>query len=323
MRRGDMLEQALAHRAARHVGRAAAHPRLARRRRRARRPDRGVRRLEHDVVDAEDLAGDLRGDRDEALPDLGRRELERDDAVGEPAARGRGVVEPLGVHEVLDRERRSRRRASRGRSRQCGPRRRDERATSPSAASGGQRQRGRLAQAAHRGATLSSTWPVTRRSPVSIALRSRISTGSSPHAAASLSIWLSWAKHACAHRTRASPRTAGCWCAPPSRRCGRSRSRYGPCAWVIALMSTALRRRRVGATVEHHAALDVHEGAVGASRGAASRSSPGADARGRGTTRHGRRPSSPDARTAARAGTRAPAGSMSSRAPNAPPTPAS
>ena len=55
------------------------------------------------------------------------------------------------------------------------------------------------------GATLSTTWPVISRSPVPIALRSRISTGSRPHAAASLSIWLSWAKHAC---TTPKPRIA-------------------------------------------------------------------------------------------------------------------
>ena len=86
---GDVLEEALAHRPARHVGRAARHPGLARRRRRPRRPDRGVGRLEHDFVDAEDVAGDLRGDRHEPLTDLGGRELERHGAVGEPAAGGR------------------------------------------------------------------------------------------------------------------------------------------------------------------------------------------------------------------------------------------
>ena len=55
------------------------------------------------------------------------------------------------------------------------------------------------------GATLSTTCPVISRSPVRMALRSRISTGSSPHASASRSIWLSWAKHAC---TTPKPRIA-------------------------------------------------------------------------------------------------------------------
>ena len=82
---------------------AAAHPRLARRRRRAGRADLGVDRVEHDDVDAEHRAGDLLGDRDEALPDLRRGELQRRHAVGQLAARRRVVVEALGVHEVLDR----------------------------------------------------------------------------------------------------------------------------------------------------------------------------------------------------------------------------
>ena len=67
-------------------------------------------------------------------PDLGGGELERGDAVGQPAA-GRGVVvEALGVHEVLDRHARSRRPGGRGRRRRCARRR-------PAAASG--RRRGR------------------------------------------------------------------------------------------------------------------------------------------------------------------------------------
>ena len=89
------------------------------------------------------------------------------------------------------------------------------------------------------GATLSTTWPVISRSPVSIALRSRISTGSSPHASASLSICDSWAKHAC---TTPKPRIAphGRWLvrtAQPSTTAFAHR--YGPWVWVIALSSTA------------------------------------------------------------------------------------
>ena len=55
------------------------------------------------------------------------------------------------------------------------------------------------------GATLSTDWPVINGSPVRMALRSRTSTGLSPAAAASLSIWPSWAKHAC---TTPKPRIA-------------------------------------------------------------------------------------------------------------------
>jgi hypothetical protein len=55
------------------------------------------------------------------------------------------------------------------------------------------------------GATFITRWPVISASPVRIALRSRISTGSSPQAAASWSICDSWAKHAC---TTPKPRIA-------------------------------------------------------------------------------------------------------------------
>ena len=106
------------------VDRAAAHPRLARRRRRAGRADRGVDRLEHDLVDAEDGAGDLLGDRDEALADLGGGELQRGHAVGEPAAGRRVVVEALGVHQVLDRHAPADAAADVRRRRRCARRRR-------------------------------------------------------------------------------------------------------------------------------------------------------------------------------------------------------
>ena len=85
--RGDVLEQPLADGDAGGVDGAAAHPGLTRGRRRSGRADAGVDPVEHDLVDAEHVAGDLGGDRDEALADLGRGELERGDTVGEPAAR--------------------------------------------------------------------------------------------------------------------------------------------------------------------------------------------------------------------------------------------
>ena len=62
----------------------------------------GVGRGEHDLVDAEHLAGDLLGERDEALPDLGARARDGGDPVVEPAPGGRVVVEALGEHEVLE-----------------------------------------------------------------------------------------------------------------------------------------------------------------------------------------------------------------------------
>ena len=55
----DPLEQVLADGPARGIDRAAAHPRLARRRRRAGRADRRVDRVQLDVLDAEHGAGDL------------------------------------------------------------------------------------------------------------------------------------------------------------------------------------------------------------------------------------------------------------------------
>ena len=46
------------------------------------------------------------------------------------------------------------------------------------------------------GATLSTTWPVMSLSPVCMAFFNRTSTGESPQASASLSIWDSCAKQA-------------------------------------------------------------------------------------------------------------------------------
>ncbi len=63
--------------------------------------------LDLDVVDAEDRAGDLPGDRDETLADLDGCELQRhpwrpvDELQAAPGSRV--VVETLGVHQVLHR----------------------------------------------------------------------------------------------------------------------------------------------------------------------------------------------------------------------------
>jgi hypothetical protein len=89
------------------------------------------------------------------------------------------------------------------------------------------------------GATLSSTCPVGITSPVRMALRNRTSIGSRPRAAASLSIWLSWAKQAC---TTPKPRMAphgGLLVRTAQPSTTAFGSTYGPCTWVTALMRTA------------------------------------------------------------------------------------
>ena len=157
------------------------HPRLARRRRRAGRADRGVDRLEHDVVDAEDRRGrSAAAIVTKPWPTSAVANL----SVATPSAsrqRGRRVVvEALGVHEVLDRHARSRRRAARGRRRRCARRRR-------AGASGRRRgrRRARRAAAARRSRGCSGppaprsrrTWPVIE--PVA-GLASRCAAGSRP-----------------------------------------------------------------------------------------------------------------------------------------------
>ena len=87
--------------------RAARHHRLTTRRRGAGRPDRRVRGRHDHIVDAQDGARKLLHQGDEALPDLRRRTRDGGDAVGERTARGRVVVVPLGVHEVLEADRES------------------------------------------------------------------------------------------------------------------------------------------------------------------------------------------------------------------------
>ena len=103
----------------------------------------------------------------------------------------------------------------------------------------------------------------------------------------------------------------------------RSAHLYGPWAWVMRVDQHGRRRRRVGAAVEHEPGLDLDDLAVGGRRGGASRSSPGGGGRGRGSSPRGCR----------RIRTGRPVRSasrqvwtcrlMSSRAPNAPPTPPS
>ena len=104
VRRADVLEQPLAHGPAGGVDGAAAHPRLARRRRRAGRADRRcrsarARRRRRRAPCGRSAAAIVT----KPCPTSRRGELQRGDAVGEPAAGRRVVVEALGVHEVLDR----------------------------------------------------------------------------------------------------------------------------------------------------------------------------------------------------------------------------
>ena len=89
------------------------------------------------------------------------------------------------------------------------------------------------------GATLSITCPVINLSPVRMAFFSRISTGSNPQAAASLSICDSWAKQAC---TTPKPRIApqgGLLLRTAKPSTVAISHLYGPCMWVTALISTA------------------------------------------------------------------------------------
>ena len=85
--------------------RAAGHPRLARRRRRARGADLRVGRQHHHALDAELVAGDLLLHGDEPLADLGRRGVDLHERLAadhrEPDAGGRVVVEALRVADVL------------------------------------------------------------------------------------------------------------------------------------------------------------------------------------------------------------------------------
>ena len=81
-------------------------------------------------------------------------------------------------------------------------------------------------------------WPVSSRSPWPRALRSRSSTGSIPHASASLSIWASWAKHTC---TAPKPRMAphgGLLVRTPMPSTATLSTRYGPALKQAALATT-------------------------------------------------------------------------------------
>ena len=93
--------------------------------------------------------------------------------------------------------------------------------------------------------------------------------------------------------------------------------------WVIAVEQHGRRRRRVGPAVEHEAGLDLDDLAVRRRRGGASRSSPGGGGRGRGSSRRGCRPSAPGGRARSASRHVCTCRLMSSRAPNAPPTPPS
>ena len=101
----DLGQQRGAHGQARLLDRAPGHPGLAAGRGRAGRADGRVGRGQQDVVDAEDTAGDLLGQRHEPLADLGRRAGDGGQAVGEPAPGRRAVHVALGVHQILEPDR--------------------------------------------------------------------------------------------------------------------------------------------------------------------------------------------------------------------------
>ena len=229
-------------------------------------PTLGVDRLEHDLVDAEHRSGDLTGDRDEALTDLGRRELQRGDTVGEPAAGRRVVVEALGVHQVLDRH-------------APADAATDVRRVGGAAGTTGQAHR--VAVGPPTGSSGSGSAAVSRMHSLdrrdvldhlpgdqAVAGLHRVAAGGSRPGRARTP------RPACPsgprgrsrparHRTRASPRTAGCWCAPRSRRRSALAHLYGPWVWVMRVDQHRRRRRRVRAAVEHHPRLDLDDLAVG------------------------------------------------------------
>ena len=109
-------------------------------------------------------------------------------------------------------------------------------------------------------------------------------------------------------RSRASRRTAGCWCARPSPRAGRVRHPVRTGGEAGGVGQHGRRRRGVRATVEHDAGLDLDEGAVGLGVVADTTCGPGGGARDRRTTPRGCRPSSPVGRCAGPAGTSGSAG---------------
>ena len=113
------------------------------------------------------------------------------------------------------------------------------------------------------GATFSSTCPVINRSPVRIALRTRISTGSRPHASASRSSCDSWAKQAW---TTPKPRIAphGRWFVRDRPALDdRVRAAVRPLRVGDRVEQHGRRGRRVGAAVEHVPGLDLDDLAVG------------------------------------------------------------
>ena len=212
-------------------------------------------------------AGDLLGDRHEALAHLGGGELQRGHAVGQPAASGREVVEALGVHEVLDRHAPAdaphhvvggRRCARRPRAGAAGRRRRPPTGSVGSGSAAVSRM--------HRatGATLSHDLagdePVAGlhgvAEPDLDRDRARTPRPAGPSGSRGRS-------RPAPPRSRAWHRTAGCWCAPRSPSTTALSHAYGPWVWVMALTSTADDVRGVGAAVEDEAGLDLHDPTVG------------------------------------------------------------
>ena len=161
-----------------------------------------------DVVRAELGARDLQDHVRHALPDLGGRavHLGASRPRAEPHARRAEVVEALRVADVLEADREAdaaaHALAARRVARAAGQPRSRRAAAPPARGSAARRRGGSPRRPA---ASPSIIWPVGSVSPGASAFSSRSSTGSSPSAAASLSICASAAKHVC---TAPKPRIA-------------------------------------------------------------------------------------------------------------------
>ena len=189
---------------------------------------------------------------------------DRGHAVLEPAPRRRGVVEATRVHEVLDadgeadaapdavRDRRygRRRRAARARAAVAGPPAgRGAARTGPDDLGDGRRARQHLA----------GDERVAGLERVAEPYLDRVH----PERAASLSIWASWAKHACTAPKPLIAPQGGLLVRPPPPPRPRSGSGRDRATKQAAFMVTAIERRQVGAAVEDDARLDLHEPALG------------------------------------------------------------
>ena len=107
-------------------------------------------------------------------------------------------------------------------------------------------------------------WPVSSSSPGASALRSRSSTGSTPQRGGELvHLRLVARSRSAPRRSRASRRTAGCWCARRRRRSSAFGTRYGPAAKQTALAMTRHDDDAYAPPSSTMRASTLHERAVG------------------------------------------------------------